>query len=1591
MGRNFSFSKYKNSHFIKIFAAIFLIFCVSLNFSKIFAQENFYWDEVYLITEKNLDSNFPKTVTNGPDSFLIWQEADPEKKEIFLNLRYYEDLKNYRENLHFAGPFTYSGEVPDIYSVAINKKGTLVIAVSDGLYGISIFTSYDSGKNFSKNKLTENTLDVAPRVFVNSNDQFVLFTSMTSENAFRLNYSVSPDGRRWPALQIFGPSASATNPFLPVLVGADGRDYVAFQSQFTGTDSKIFSYQVYLTSKSADENEWSDPLLLTDNLSFKKRPAKDFSNFQSQVPVLFNYNDSVYLAWERSENRINKIYAAQINKNGIITKSLAEMNTRGARAAFFEYKNKLYLTWSDGATSVFAEKNGNVWKETKLPAVNAQKIFSNPLVIKSKKSQKEYLNFVFQNKNPDAESKNYISVLGPDVSVSKPSFSALSYTEGQRSSSKKVQIKINFPHDTSGIKSYSYVWSQNSQSVPEISGDAQKSTATAENPEILSSGTGGLSDSKITVNADFQDGFYYLTAKVQDNAGNWSEPATIVYERDTTPPVSPQFNFTNLDEYGFVKSNTYRLSWLPSADDDTDGYTWRIDYLGSIPSKLAVNSRHSMKLNRSQIDSEIKKLQKKYQNSLNSKRKMSSTPDTRGLQTSKFTNSPNGVYALSVAAIDKCGNVGKPNVKLFILNKYEPHTLVSESNFQLKTDDLGRQFLTLHGSGFTYEGTISEIFIDRDGNAPYDLSLYASNNDFRVVNDTLIEDVKIGSELDEGSYCVILNHTDRGLCKTGNFLKIDQNGTLKIESPYEAQKHFSQDFRQYKHKLSVYIIVLALILIFGALIIAMIFVNLNKSVYNSSLLKLEIKSLMTGEPMPAQKIKEKNENGGRRHSLRTKLMAFTLLLIVFVVASVTIITGYRNIRQQQQTLTEALYDRTQLLMESLNTSVNNFLPNTSSASERELRRLPAQKTALEEAKYITIMGEKLNSTANSSDGQGSNQNKNALSYYISSNDPEILSKINTPQPQFRISEITDKTLCEIAQKMQLLDSQIKNDEEVKRLSQEINNPSVREENFSTTQAYEEFLDEYDKNMRDNLSSLLTSYSTQNFSQIPDFDAFNLHSENDSYEYIFYRPVIYYSRSTDSYVHAVIIINLSVESLIQNLQKEVVNILFRSIIVALVTVILGAAGAFILSSMIVRPIRQLEKHVIKIGLARKKKDIKEIKIRSKDEIGRLGDAVNKMTEELKANEIEQNLLLDGADVQNSLTPLQKEETYSDFEDDNIKASGYYQAQTGVSGDYFDYHKLDDEWYSFIKSDASGHGAPAAIIATGVAVIYREYFDKWTFKKDGIKINALVERINDFINNWHLRGKFATLLVGIFNCKTGDAYVCNAGDNLVRIYKQKESVVKTIKLKETPTAGPFDTEMVNMKGGFIVEKIHLEKGDILFLYTDGIEESSRKLRFEDFSVQQVEEKVMQKNPQTGRPQEVIKKIDKKEEFGAQRVQKIIEDFYNRKIFLLQKEQNPLKDEKLEFDFSKCETNLHNLIFALASAEKVFRMYKPKITEKSEYITVDKNIDLFLQKCFSLYQQYALQKEPSPDKRNFFDYFSVCEDEQGDDLTLLAIQRK
>ncbi|MBQ9631112.1 MAG: histidine kinase, partial [Treponema sp.] len=94
-------------------------------------------------------------------------------------------------------------------------------------------------------------------------------------------------------------------------------------------------------------------------------------------------------------------------------------------------------------------------------------------------------------------------------------------------------------------------------------------------------------------------------------------------------------------------------------------------------------------------------------------------------------------------------------------------------------------------------------------------------------------------------------------------------------------------------------------------------------------------------------------------------------------------------------------------------------------------------------------------------------------------------------------------------------------------------------------------------------------------------------------------------------------------------------------------------------------------------------------------------------------------------------------------------------------------------------------------------------------------------------------------------------------------------------------------------------------------------------------------------------------------------------------------------LSFDFSRCETSIQSAIMALVSAEKVFRMYKRKNLSSQDNIRVDKKIDAFLKQCFNRYDYYCSSKEDAEDQ-NYCKYTFLQEDEQLDDITLLAVKR-
>ena len=65
-------------------------------------------------------------------------------------------------------------------------------------------------------------------------------------------------------------------------------------------------------------------------------------------------------------------------------------------------------------------------------------------------------------------------------------------------------------------------------------------------------------------------------------------------------------------------------------------------------------------------------------------------------------------------------------------------------------------------------------------------------------------------------------------------------------------------------------------------------------------------------------------------------------------------------------------------------------------------------------------------------------------------------------------------------------------------------------------------------------------------------------------------------------------------------------------------------------------------------------------------------------------------------------------------------------------------------------------------------------------------------------------------------------------------------------------------------------------------------------------------------------------------------------------------------MEFDFEKCEGTVKDTILALASLEKVYRLYKSDNVQSTDYIKIDKKIDEFLSKYFNIYDYYYANKK-------------------------------
>lgn len=282
-------------------------------------------------------------------------------------------------------------------------------------------------------------------------------------------------------------------------------------------------------------------------------------------------------------------------------------------------------------------------------------------------------------------------------------------------------------------------------------------------------------------------------------------------------------------------------------------------------------------------------------------------------------------------------------------------------------------------------------------------------------------------------------------------------------------------------------------------------------------------------------------------------------------------------------------------------------------------------------------------------------------------------------------------------------------------------------------------------------------------------------------------------------------DLTYKNLISRLFTSAANIGIIAAIGIFISLILG----LFMAGIVTGPIKKLTEVVGEIS---KGDFAKRVDIKSKDEVGQLADSVNKMATDLEAatearifeERVKKELEI-AANIQQELLPKQLPEIAG------IQIAGQIWPATEVGGDVYDV--LTDpqgNTYMYV-GDVTGHGVPAGIIsaianATIVSTI-----------GDGDVIST-VTSVNHVLRTKTAKNLFLTLLLLKYDTNNGAVSYVNAGHEQVLHYK---AASQTAELTNPGgiALGLFD----DVADKLTEDKIKMDSGDVLVIYSDGIPEA------------------------------------------------------------------------------------------------------------------------------------------------------------------------
>lgn len=280
---------------------------------------------------------------------------------------------------------------------------------------------------------------------------------------------------------------------------------------------------------------------------------------------------------------------------------------------------------------------------------------------------------------------------------------------------------------------------------------------------------------------------------------------------------------------------------------------------------------------------------------------------------------------------------------------------------------------------------------------------------------------------------------------------------------------------------------------------------------------------------------------------------------------------------------------------------------------------------------------------------------------------------------------------------------------------------------------------------------------------------------------------------------------------KNLDERIAAMRTRIILLAVFGVLIGFALAYVFSTRIVKPIKLLS---ISTAIIAKGDFTHRVDVRTGDELEILGNAFNKMAEDLDAStkamiyreRVEKELEL-AAKIQKQILPKEMPKILGlDI------AAGLIPADE-IGGDVYDFIPVGNDLMMYL-GDVTGHGVPSGIVVSIANALF------YTFAQKGNVKDVLVES-NKVLKAKTSASMFITTCMLQWKTLEQKMEYCSAGHELILHYHAKDD-----RVTEAPGGGVALGMLPDVSKTLNIQEVTpFEKGDVLLIYSDGIPEAWR----------------------------------------------------------------------------------------------------------------------------------------------------------------------